>query len=1168
MRISLALAIAIGSAAPSVAAETAVDYARDVKPILKQRCYACHGALKQKSGLRLDTAALVLRGGDGGPVVVPRSVPESLLVEKIEARDEKERMPPEGMPLTPEQIALIRAWIEQGAAAPAKEEPEPDPREHWAFRKPVRIALLSSGSPKPTAENPIDSFVLARLQEAGLRARPLAEKPLLLRRVFLDLIGLPPTREELQAFIADDSPDAWTKVVDCLLGDPRYGERWGRHWMDVWRYSDWYGRRHVPDVWNSAPQIWRWRDWIVRSLNADHGYDRMLREMLAADEVCPEDDAAAVATGYLIRNWYALNPNDWMRSTVEHTGKAFLGLTFNCAHCHDHKYDPITQEDYFRLRAFFEPIGVRQDRVPGEVDPGPFQEYSYSVLRIIQRLGAVRIFDKTPDAPTWFYTGGDERNRVKERGSIAPGVPAFLAEPPPRIAPVELPAPASHPGLRPAIQEMLLSEARSAIVQADAETAAARSAGSEVPQELRDRLAQTEAAYSAALLDAEKSGQQGALAGRQSLLIDASSGRRILQNALTQLKSLEDGTTLEFQLLILSDAHFNFQLARDLMKGHTAGCVVFEKGRILSYQPGSFTEFEAGRYDFAAGQKQFLVRMVLQTKADRCLLTVRSVRDDILVVDGAAVALNGWNPAGNPGQGVFFDARPGSVAAIDAVVFSAPPAAEAGGNALPARLAAFEFEPPVYTDGRDVTGIEGWGIHSLSVAPANSVASSNAANASLREHLQKLQLARRAARAPTLRLRAAEARSAAARAALTSVEGRIAADRVKVGSPAGAEVAALSVAAGRGEREAAVAAAQADLLAQERVLVEAEAKPAADANRGKEIDAAAARMAAAQAALEKAQQAPADESQAGKYTPCGPEYPRTSTGRRRALAEWITGRDHPLTARVAVNHIWSRHFHAPLVASVYDFGRNGASPTHPELLDWLAVELMESGWSMKHLHRLIVTSDAYRRVSSAGSASDNLAKDPENRLLWRMNVGRMESEVVRDSLLYCAGRLDLRSGGQELENGEALTTYRRSLYYSVFPEQGGKSSLGELFDAPDALECYRRTRSIVPQQALALTNSDLVHQMSAAVVADWENRRKTSGAPPDGDDRETQEFVGAMFEQILSRVPTERERQICQETFENQRGLAARTNTAEAGTRARESLVRALFNHNDFITIR
>jgi hypothetical protein len=275
------------------------------------------------------------------------------------------------------------------------------------------------------ASHPIDALLQPALDAVGIQPQGTAGKATLLRRATLDLLGVPPTPAELDAFLADDSPDAFPRVVDRLLSDPRYGERWARHWMDVWRYSDWYGRRHVPDVWNSAPQIWRWRDWIVQSLNSDHGYDRMLQEMLAADEICPEDDQAAAATGYLIRNWYALNPNDWMRNIVEHTGKAFMGLTFNCAHCHDHKYDPISQDDYFRFRAFFEPISIRQDRIPGEADPGPFQEYDYGKLRVIQRLGMVRVFDKTPDAPTWFYTGGDERNRVRERGSIAPGVPTF-----------------------------------------------------------------------------------------------------------------------------------------------------------------------------------------------------------------------------------------------------------------------------------------------------------------------------------------------------------------------------------------------------------------------------------------------------------------------------------------------------------------------------------------------------------------------------------------------------------------------------------------------------------------------------------------------------------------------------------------------------------------------
>jgi hypothetical protein len=188
-----------------------------------------------------------------------------------------------------------------------------------------------------------------------------------------------------------------------------------------------------------------------------------------------------------------------------------------------------------------------------------------------------------------------------------------------------------------------------------------------------------------------------------------------------------------------------------------------------------------------------------------------------------------------------------------------------------------------------------------------------------------------------------------------------------------------------------------------------------------------------------------------------------------------------------------------------------------------------------------------------------------------MNAGRMESEVLRDSLLFCAGRLDLHPGGQELENSEALTTSRRTLYYSVHPEQGGKNSLGELFDAPDALDCYRRTRSIVPQQALALTNSEMVHQMSVAIVSDWENSRKrdaSAGNAPENAEADFDQFIVAMFERILSRSPTEVERRLCQEAYEQQREIVARTNAAESASRARESIVRALLNHNDFITIR
>ncbi|MFM9960572.1 MAG: DUF1553 domain-containing protein [Planctomycetaceae bacterium] len=1143
-----------------------VDYLREIKPILKERCFACHGALKQQAKLRLDTGASLRQGGDAGPAVVASQPANSPLIERLTSNDASIRMPAEGKPLTAEQIVLIKTWIEQGAASPENEQPEQDPREHWAFKKPVRPAVPQIENQKSKIENPIDAFVLEKLDEFGLTPRPLAEKHVLLRRVYLDLIGLPPTREELQAFLADESPTAYESVVDRLLRDPRYGERWGRHWMDIWRYSDWYGRRHVPDVWNSAPQIWRWRDWIVRSLNADHGYDRMIREMLAADEVCSEDDEAVVATGYLIRNWYALNPNDSMRSTVEHTGKAFLGLTFNCAHCHDHKYDPISQDDYFRLRAFFEPISIRQDRVPGEADPGPFEEYSYGKLRKIQRLGAVRIFDKTPDAPTWFYTGGDERNRVKERGSMPPGVPAFLSESPVKVDPITLPPRASYPGLRPSLHDALLTEARAAATQAETELATAKQSQSDVPQAVRDQLTQAETAFAAAVYEAEQAGRPGALAGRQSLLLDATAGRRVIQNGLPQLKALEDGTTLSFQWLILNEAHVNFQFAKDVVKGLTAGYIAFEKGRIVSYQPGTFTEFETGRYDFAAGQRRFQVALVLETKADRCLLTVRSLTDDKLLVDRVPVALNGWNPVGDATKGISFDARTGSVVVLDDVTLTAPILE----GKPPARLVSFDFEPPKYTEGRDVLGIDGWANSSFGVAPATSVVSTTAGNESLRDVLQKRQAAHRAVEAIQLPLRAAEAKQLAALAEQASLEARIAADRAKYGEPAGvtSDVPALARVASQLERAAAVKKAEADLLAAERALVVAEAKPPTDTNRAKEIDVANKQLAAVRPLLDKARVAAAD-STSEAYSPFSPTYPKTSTGRRRALADWIANTNNPLTARVAVNHIWSHHFHQPLVSTVTDFGRNGARPTHPELLDWLAVELMDSGWSMKHLHRLIVTSAAYRRTSRVESLElrvesslpstlnlqPSTSHDPENKLLWRMNPGRMEAEVVRDSLLYTAGKLDPKIGGQELENSEALTTFRRSLYYSVFPEQGGKSAMGELFDAPDALECYRRSRSIVPQQALALTNSDLVHQLSTALA---------------GEEGETEDswFVVASFERILTRAPSAREMEICLEALHSQRDALTKSKLTDATLRARASLIRALFNHNDFVTIR
>jgi mono/diheme cytochrome c family protein len=898
MRIVPALVIGLlGLAGPGNAAQVAqtVDYLRDIKPIFKAHCYACHGALRQKSGLRLDAAELIRKGGNSGLAIVPGKSEESLLIDAVMGRNDTKRMPPkeEGAPLSAPQIALLKAWIDQGARAPNEAVPE-DPRKHWSFRRPVRPALPRAADPAWT-RNPIDRFIAAQQEKHGLRAAAPASQETLLRRVYLDLTGLPPTRADLHAFLADTSDHAYEKVVDRLLTSPRYGERWARHWMDVWRYSDWYGRRAVPDVWNSAPQIWRWRDWIVKSLNADKGYDRMIVEMLAADEVAPEDQEAVVATGYIVRNWYALNYNQWVRDMVEHTGKAFLGLTMNCAHCHDHKYDPISQKEYFQLRAFFEPIELRQDRVRGEADPGPFQKYSYSVLRKIVRAGAVRVFDERLDAKTYMYRGGDERVRFQGRPPVSPAAPAFLGGDKIKIAPVDLSPAAYYPGSKTFIQQEEIAKATKSV-----------------------------------------------LAARAAVL----------------------------------------------------------------HQP----EASARTADLA------------------------------------------------------------------------------------------------------------------------------------------------------------QTRLAVAEASLEAIKARIAADNVKYNKTPG-DFTTLAQAASRAERVLAFRVALEKQVLAERALAVA---PLAK-KKSAEQQATQARQ-----AVEAARKALALTSTT--YTPLSPIYPTKSTGRRTALARWIADKKNPLTARVAVNHIWMRHFGKPLVETVFDFGRNGKRPTHPELLDWLAVELMESGWSMKQLHRRIVTSRAYR-MQSAASDSRNLARDRDNRWLWHFEGRRLEGEVVRDSTLYVSGQLDLKMGGQELENDKDAASHRRSLYFSIHPENGGHLDMLDLFDAPDPCDCYRRSESIVPQQALALTNSRLALSQSRLLAhALW---TEIVGAQKNEKLREPA-FIKAAFEQMLSRLPTVAENDVCLDFLSRQAELfrkvgpmplsvkAAATEppSADPAMRARESLVRALFSHNDFVTMR
>jgi hypothetical protein len=286
-------------------------------------------------------------------------------------------------------------------------------------------------------------------------------------------------------------------------------------------------------------------------------------------------------------------------------------------------------------------------------------------------------------------------------------------------------------------------------------------------------------------------------------------------------------------------------------------------------------------------------------------------------------------------------------------------------------------------------------------------------------------------------------------------------------------------------------------------------------------------------------------------------FPKTSTGRRSALARWITDPAHPLTARVAVNHLWARHFGRPLVPTVFDFGRKGTPPTHPALLDWLAVELVEREWSMKSIHRLIVTSNTYRLTSSsAGVASETLANDPDNQLYWRANSVRMEAQLVRDSLLALAGELDLMHGGPSIPVNQDASR-RRSLYF-VHSHNEHQEFLA-IFDDASVLECYRRAESVVPQQALALENSPLATAMAEKIA------RRITAANPGASDRD---FIRAAFLTVLAVEPSPAEEATVRDALARLTGAARGKDRTNPEMRAKIHLVHALLNHNDFITVR
>jgi hypothetical protein len=1073
------------------ASNKSVDYLTDIKPLLRDKCFSCHGSLKQEGGLRLDAASLIQKGGESGPTYAVGSVANSLILERVTDEDDN-RMPPaeDGSRLTVEEVAKLTAWIKSGAAAPDEAIPE-HPSRHWSFLPPVKADVPSISA--DWIHSDIDRFLAAEHQRVGVTAVGKTSRSMLLRRASLALTGLPPTPTERQAFLDDNAEAAFENAIDRLLQSPRYGERWARHFMDIWRYSDPSG--YGKEIRDGRNHIWRWRDWIVESLNEDKGYDRMIVEMLAADEASPEDQASLRATGFLARNWYKFNRNVWLDNIVEHSSKAFLGLTVNCARCHDHKYDPIEQAGYYRMRAIFETHDVRDD---------PLQLTSAGSANEM----LVRTYDAHLDRKTFTFLQGNEDRPTKD--PLLPGLPGLFGGL--SVDPVAFPVTTWYPSLRKENRDAALKTARADIAAAEAG--------------LRNSHAALAASRKKLAEFKEPKPTPGAPSNKTIAKTTARTGTPVLSDDFSKLNadqwkveggmwSAKDGrvvqstgTTKQHRLVSLIEhpRDFRAKLRLRITGGETYKSVGLgfdghglAMNSVYLSASGAKVQFTSqgsgGRWQYpASGAASH------STKVGQDYLLEVAVKDQLMnvLIDGELkVAYN-------------------------------LPKRKAGQISIWAFSATAEFDQLDVTTLPPETQLEP--VAGSSTAPPKLLTKKD------------LQLALKVAEASE---KIAIAHRQATQSAVASLEARIAADTVKYGLAEG-DAGALAVIAGRASRQHAVDQLSEQLaearLKTEQARQKQETSAAARAKATSERQAAEKQIADVQKKLTAAKEQL--DSGSKQYAAIGPQYPKSSSGRRLAFARWITDRGNPLAARVLVNHVWLRHFDTPLLERAFDFGLRSERPRHVVLLDWLAVQFMEDGWSLKKLHKQIIMSGVYRLSSSSSGASGaTLTADPDNHALWRMNARRMEAEVVRDSVLSLGGCLELTTGGPPIEHTQGQKVLRRSLYFRQNKEQ--QMTFLSLFDGAKVNECYQRKSTVAPQQALAMFNSHIAAGQAQNIAEIYSTL-------------DSSDLVDAMFEHVLCRKPNAEELAECTQFLTEVNGSAE----------ARRQLALVLLNHNDFVTIR
>ncbi len=949
---SAAPAVAPAAPAPAFkfAGKRTVSYNRDIRPILAEHCFACHGpdSAARKASLRLDRFEDATAPRDGGSAIVPGKLEKSLLTARILTKDADDVMPPPSTKkqLNTTQIDLLKRWIAEGAQY----------ESHWSFIAPVRPAPPVVKDAK-WVRNPVDRFILARIEQAGLKPAPEADRRTLARRLSLDLTGLPPEPLEVETFVNDKSPDAYEKLVDRLMASPHWGEHRGRYWLDAARYADTHGIHF-----DNYREMWAYRDWVINAFNRNLPFDKFTIEQLAGDLLPQRTEDQLIATGFVRCN---ITTNEggiideeyrvlYARDRTETFGTIWLGATVGCAVCHDHKFDPITARDFYSLSAFFN-NSTQSVRDGNKPDPAP-------VINIIAPSDKMR----------WAA--------MEQEITVA--------------------------------RENAEARKKAARTEFDAWTAKASAA------DLAKLLPSEGLAFHAPLEDGNSNAVKAVVAGQPRELpatapITSQAGRtgKAATASAKGIAELADAGDFDNNQPFTAAAW-----VRPMKDGQTGAIVArMSSAPVYSGWDLWLDTGKPGMHLVRNWEKKDALKVVA-TKA----LPTGQWSHVLVTYDGSSKAA---------GVKVYVNGELQPVAPVSSD-----------------KLAGSIRSKAPFTLGRrsDSSALEGAGVQDVRLY-TRAVRADEASSLAKGPRLVELAA------------KPADKRSAAEKEEMFQFY-LSAADQPYV---------KLQTAFAALENEKETIRKRSPVT---HVMNEAATAPIAHILSRGEYD-------------KRRDQVPA-------ATPAVlPPMPAGAPTNRLGLAQWLLRPEQPLTTRVTVNRFWQELFGSGLVRTAGDFGITGELPSHPELLDWMAVEFRESGWDMKRFFKLLVTSAAYRQAATV--TKETLAKDPENHLLARGPRFRMDAEMVRDYALASSGLISARIGGPSVkpyqpdgvweavamigsntrdykrDSGESL--YRRSLY--TFWKRSAPPASMDIFNAPNRETCaVRRERTNTPLQALVTLN--------------------------------------------------------------------------------------------------